>query len=743
MALPSKYPLLTLLGVENQHAAQVRKILTMSANRLEKDIKKLGKAGNEITRMQMQAQRASIHAMLNEDFTDMQTAIQQGKIAAAKAASGVVSQYENQLLKAVMSPAAMQNLANAEAARAASGLNTLLARVSGSSYIPLSKQVYKTQQMTLGWVDARINQALVSGWSAAKLASEIKGMVDPNTPGGVSYAANRLARTEINNAFHATSAERYLNSSIVEEVDWKLSTSHPEGDICDSLAADGPYQKKSVPQKPHPHCYCFITPKLPSEAQFLKNLEDGKYDDGEEWPKAMKADPDPTYNTLAKQYKIKADVLQKSGATPQQLQAFIAKQDIKALNTIKKNLDGNSFSNYLGFNAKKAGIDPLPPKAATVKTAKAAAKAVAPKTPAAAKEVAAKVQTKEEMWLNKPAPVKPAAPVKPPTVGDKAFDEWEAKVAKRFSDFAKASGNAKTDITKSLNYSQVKLVRQSSMDALNSLKANKYIDDVLYEEGKAAMKASAKMLPKDAAAFKKALAEHAKAVAEHDVNIVDWRAVNGIVSNAKGMDGALVHKTNSAGVKWANENLKVAQGAEQAAARKYSGSSYGPWNDDLRTAASDALPGGKYKTATASLDNAMAPIPEDVILHRGTNWDEFMLNNSRTAHLPPPAPTDLIGSVQTNYGYSSTSVGQNAAFSGKSVQIRIRVPAGHKATWVEPYSANQGEREVLLSRGTSLYIHDLYEVKGTYRSTWVMEAEVVPIGEDASLWTPMASSAAR
>lgn len=726
MAIPPKTPLLVQLSVEGQHAAQVRKVLTMSANRLDKDIKKLGKSGNPITRMQMEAQRASIHAMLEQDFADIHKAVAQGKIAAAKAASGVVSQYENQLLKTVMSQQAMQNLAISEAKRAAGGLDALMKRVSGTSHIPLSKQVYKTQQMTLGWVDARINQALVSGWSAAKLAAEVKGMIDPNVKGGVSYAANRLARTEINNSFHASSAERYANSVIVEGVDWNLSTSHPEGDECDTMADDSPYKKNEVPKKPHPHCYCFITPALPSEEEFLNKLFDGDYDEGQTFVEVMKADPSPTFNTLAKRYKIKGSVLESSGATPTQLQDLLKTMAPKDVTALKK-LPPHAQQHYWDKAAGKTAA----------KTAQAAAKATAPKTQAAAQKVEAKIQDAKGDWLNKAAPVKPKPPVKPPTVGDKAFDEWEKKVAQRFADFAKANGNAKTDITKSLNYPQIKLVRESNMNALDSLKANHYIDDALYAEAKLAMKESAKMLPKDATAFKKALATHAKETAQFDADLVEWRSVNGIVSNAKGMDGAIIHKTNAEGVKWANANMKIApDGPERRAAYQYSGSSYSSWNADLRAKASLDLPDGKFKTSTANLDAAMAPLPEDVILHRGTNWDEFEIGGKRNnRQIPPPPPTDLIGSVQTNHGYTSTSVGNSSAFTG-GMKMRIRVPSGHNVTWVDPYSAHKGEREVLMSRSTSMYVHDVYK-EG---NRWIMDVEVVPIGQDASVWTPMPGS---
>jgi hypothetical protein len=108
----------------------------------------------------------------------------------------------------------------------------------------------------------------------------------------VSYAANRLARTEINNAYHAASWDRYNKSVIVDEVEWLLSSSHPEDDICNDYATQSPFKKNAVPAKPHPNCYCYIVPSLPTEEQFLERLFAGEYGD-EPW-EGMNEDMQPS-----------------------------------------------------------------------------------------------------------------------------------------------------------------------------------------------------------------------------------------------------------------------------------------------------------------------------------------------------------------------------------------------------------------------------------------------------------------
>lgn len=283
MPIPRRTPLIALMRLEAKHVGYLSTQLMTVMRQIDADIAAMGPNFNPITRMQAEAQRKAMAAYWNATFETLEKNSAFAMEEAARQASAVVSQYENQLLKLVMDKGAMNALAASEANRAAAGLEAALQRIRGNSYKPLSKTIYDTKMLAEGWVDDTINRALAAGWSRQKLAAEIRKSFDPKVPGGVSYAANRTARTEINNAFHASSAERYMNSVIVEGVDWNLSSSHPEGDICDTLADESPYPKKEVPQKPHPNCYCFITPALPTDEEFLEKLFNGDYDGEGPW----------------------------------------------------------------------------------------------------------------------------------------------------------------------------------------------------------------------------------------------------------------------------------------------------------------------------------------------------------------------------------------------------------------------------------------------------------------------------
>lgn len=228
--------------------------------------------GDQVSAMQARGARRTLRAASRYILEGTQSAIQQGYRDAALAASELVSEEERTLLSLVLPSSSLSDLAHAEAFRAAGAVETAMARLN-SSKIPLSEQVYKTGLIAKGQVDKYVNQALARGVSWGDFAKGARDLVNPNTPGGVAYAAKRLARTEINNAFHAATAERYANSGVKGlTIDWNLSESHPTRDLCNEYEDEGPYDPEQIPKKPHPQCLCYITANLPSEDDFLNAL---------------------------------------------------------------------------------------------------------------------------------------------------------------------------------------------------------------------------------------------------------------------------------------------------------------------------------------------------------------------------------------------------------------------------------------------------------------------------------------
>lgn len=84
------------------------------------------------------------------------------------------------------------------------------------------------------------------------------------------YQANRIAQTELHRAYAEARARELMDDLEVQWVQWRLSVTHPEVDICDYLArvdrwgmGPGVYPADQAPVPPaHPHCRCILAPRL-------------------------------------------------------------------------------------------------------------------------------------------------------------------------------------------------------------------------------------------------------------------------------------------------------------------------------------------------------------------------------------------------------------------------------------------------------------------------------------------------
>lgn len=383
---------------------------------------------------------------------------------------------------------------------------------------------------------------------------------------------------------------------------------------------------------------------------------------------------------------------------------------------------------------------PVPPEGPPVTPTKASQVSAkptpeAPEAPSATSKHREPISAPPQSWKGREKPKSPSEPEMPKTREQEMLAKWEADTKAKFTAYAKATGNPKSDLTQSNNWSYVKKVTdQHDVGALDYLYQNKYVDDKLRQDALDAFAAKGKLTPEQTRAYKTAMAKYGDDLAQYKLNLNQWMTDNGITSAAKGFGEAKRH-TNQEGISWAfgqsvGQLQKTTAGGR--AASKYSGSAYGPWNADLRNHAPHGAPlkTGNYQKNTADLDKAMVPIKEDVVLHRGTTWEEF--NNGQ--RLPPPPPTDMVGKTYVNHAFASTSVGEWAAFRSKPVQIEIMAPAGTKGVnLMEVSNFGTGEREFLLARGTRFFVHSVRQDGGQ----WRVKVEIVPDGEDSSVWTPI------
>lgn len=231
-------------------------------------------------RYQLSLVRNEIREIIKGMFKDLVPIINAGQQDAAEAAAKAALAHDAKVLQALFPTMSERKAWQASFTQTARhGIAAMLTRMT-TSQIPLSKRVYKSSAFAANVMDRQINSHLARGSSAKELAKAVRSSIKPDVPGGVSYAAKRLARTEINNAFHQMSIEAAQEFPWTEEVEWHLSKTHKEQECrCEEYAQTFYFPKDSVPLKPHPQCMCYIVPKIMDWDDFAQQLESGGFDD--------------------------------------------------------------------------------------------------------------------------------------------------------------------------------------------------------------------------------------------------------------------------------------------------------------------------------------------------------------------------------------------------------------------------------------------------------------------------------
>lgn len=279
--LPAPYraALTAYLDAENDVMRQIILDLQDAAADAQRRLNKLETKegiGSTVRRAQLQMIKRELVAVQNTLFKKLGSRIRGGSPRIAQAAAEAELVVERVLFAATGGPPP-EALIDAQRAYAQATVNSYWARTENA--ISLSQQVYRTRQLANGYVDRAINRAILQGEGWQQLAVRVRPMIDPSVRGGVSYAAKRLARTELNNAFHATNILMGEANPYVEGMKWNLSRGHPRADRCDDLARgssrgkpEGVYTTGQCPSKPHPQCLCYLTEETVSEERFFEML---------------------------------------------------------------------------------------------------------------------------------------------------------------------------------------------------------------------------------------------------------------------------------------------------------------------------------------------------------------------------------------------------------------------------------------------------------------------------------------
>jgi hypothetical protein len=279
--VPGEAPIKTFARHTQQTDKAILKLLSQAADDAGKEAERLMKTKGfaKMSRArQQQLVAREMHQRMQDLWEGSGHLIIFGEKETAKAAMEALPS----LSKLYGAHADGKQLERSLLATAKSGVDSFISREE--SLRSLSSRVWKNIALHSGRVDQVIAKGLLRGLTAYELAAEVRGFIHPDVRGGVSYAAMRLARTEINNAFHQTAIRYTREMPWVEGYEWHLSGSHPRTDICNDLAerngglGRGAYRKGDVPSKPHPLCLCYIVPATVDNARFYRNLRGGAYD---------------------------------------------------------------------------------------------------------------------------------------------------------------------------------------------------------------------------------------------------------------------------------------------------------------------------------------------------------------------------------------------------------------------------------------------------------------------------------
>lgn len=278
MAQPSPSEFQPYRRVQATAEHDLRLILETTAKAIQARVRTLKPGiGGQVRKAQLTATLGAIRRLQREMWINrVNPRVTRGVVDAEKAAESAIEAM-TRVAYAALPEQAAEVLIRGLRLAAESGLKSDAARKRKD----LSTRVYRQAAFQGDKIEHLIRGGLIANLSAKELAGSVYEYVSPTTPGGASYAAMRLARTEINNAFH----ERQLqgaNRPGVKAVKWNLSGSHTVPDLCNVYAShggNGHWAVGNVPEKPHPQCFCYLTYVTQSPERFQAALANGDYDD--------------------------------------------------------------------------------------------------------------------------------------------------------------------------------------------------------------------------------------------------------------------------------------------------------------------------------------------------------------------------------------------------------------------------------------------------------------------------------
>lgn len=284
MALPS--PRIVQARLVAQTDADLQRVLLDAARQAESLLRRRASTfSGRVNQVQLLNVLGELRALSHDLWQNkIPTQIAKQIAAAERAATVSVDELDQVMVRAFRNSQIQEAMIRAQRQRAKRVAQVFKTRQQSARF-DLSQNVYKWEGLSNGLVDRTISSAIARGAPARDIARSIGDLINPNVRGGISYAARRTGRTEIANAYHATSISENANSPFVSKLEWHLSSSHPKADICDAYSGRK-FNPLETPSKPHPQCLCYVTPIPISNTQLQRGLKNGEFNDylGSKYP---------------------------------------------------------------------------------------------------------------------------------------------------------------------------------------------------------------------------------------------------------------------------------------------------------------------------------------------------------------------------------------------------------------------------------------------------------------------------
>lgn len=234
--------------------------------------------GARVRASQLATSRSALSKIVTQSFRSVKSIVKDEQSSAASLAESLLIKEERGIWRELIPDKTSRGRAILDMqAQASRQIQATMARIFQSER-PLGARIYRSEALAKNQVSRTIDRHIAIGSSAQDMAKDLRALVDPKVSGGVSYRAKLLARTEINNAFHAQSISDARERPWISQVRWNLSKSHyEEGCVCEEYARAEFFGVNEVPLKPHPQCMCSITPEIPDLSAVMGAFLSGEY----------------------------------------------------------------------------------------------------------------------------------------------------------------------------------------------------------------------------------------------------------------------------------------------------------------------------------------------------------------------------------------------------------------------------------------------------------------------------------